>query len=159
MNSDGAGADSGSENYMNRARAFSRKLGNLLLMPLEMFRQFLEQANASGSRSTALKPLGWLLGILMFGLLGGAQVGLPLWALVVLAVFVCLAGLLYLGAYLYFMMKNPDALRSEQYAINKLAIEKQLVGDNVQGVMTADHLPSKMLPQLSDKTDTTAKLE
>lgn len=45
---------------------------------------------------------------------------------------------LYLGAYLYFMFTDKDALRSETYSIQKLAIERGLRGDDLTGVITLD---------------------
>lgn len=126
-------------------------------MPQEMLRQFFEQAMSSGGRSTALKPLGWLLGILVFGLLAAPQVGLPEWVVVAFAAFAGLAALLYLGAYVYFMCRNPDALRSEKFTIEKMAIEHQLVGDSARGITKVDGLPSASIeppPQLPDKDET-----
>lgn len=113
-----------------------------------MLQHFFSHANASGARSTALHALQWVIGLFLSALallvFGGAQpwllisVGLAL--LVVLAVF--------LGAYLYLLLRNPDALRSEHFSLSKMAIEKGLVGDNVQGLidpMTVDAASNRQL--------------
>lgn len=47
---------------------------------------------------------------------------------------VCLVTAIYLGAYIYFMFKNPDALRSETFTLRKMAIEKSLHGDDLTGL-------------------------
>lgn len=44
--------------------------------------------------------------------------------------------LLYLGAYIYCLATDKDALRSETYTIQKMAIEKGFVGDSLIGVLT-----------------------
>lgn len=106
----------------------------------EIFELF-QQAMTNGSRSTALKPLGWALGILIFGLISASRTGVSAAIITALAVLTTLTVLLYLAAYIYFMFKNPDALRSEKYAIQKLAIEKRLVGDSAIGIISVENLP------------------
>jgi hypothetical protein len=51
-----------------------------------------------------------------------------------LAVFLCVFLLLFLVSYIYFGIKNPDYLRSEQYSLSKMAIERGLLGDNLTGL-------------------------
>ena len=50
-----------------------------------------------------------------------------------LAVLAAIAILFYLGAYVYFASRDPDALRSERYSIQKLAIERGFIGDSTAG--------------------------
>lgn len=50
-----------------------------------------------------------------------------------LGVSTAIAILAYLGFYAYFAFKDPDALRSERYSIQKLALEKGFVGDSTTG--------------------------
>jgi hypothetical protein len=100
---------------LKAALAPLQRLARLIVsMPEQFLRHLFEQAIAHGSRSTALKPLGWLLGILIFGLLGAPRAGLGMWVIVGFAIFTALAAFLYLGAYVYFMCKDRDALRSER---------------------------------------------
>jgi hypothetical protein len=121
----------------------------------DMFRQIFEQVMTSGGRSTALKPLGWLLSILILGLLGVARAGLAPWIIETFVIFMALAALLYLAAYVFFMCKNPDALRSERYAIEKLAIEKSVVGDSSRGIVKdVDNLPSAQIEPKRQLEDT-----
>ncbi len=96
----------------------------------EMIRAFLSQASSSGSRSTALQPLGWLSGILTSGLAIAAYWKAPEWALIALCGFLGATVLIYLVSYIVYAVKDPDALRSEKYTLSKMAIEKNLIGDN-----------------------------
>jgi len=51
-----------------------------------------------------------------------------------IVVFLGLSVCLYLGAYTYCLVKDREALRSEKYTIQKLAIEKGFIGDSITGV-------------------------
>lgn len=119
------------------------------------FLQFVQQAMMNGGRSTVLKPLGVALGLLLGGLAAASYSKLDPWIINALAILTLATGVLYLAAYVYFAFKNPDALRSETFAIQKLAIEKRLVGDSVTGIMkAATDLPGvgvQSQPQLGDK--------
>ncbi len=101
---------------------------------LELIRAFLQQATEQGSRSTVLKPLGWMMAILVAATISAFSFSAPIWLGVLFAVFCGLTMFLYLFSYVYFMFKDKDALRSETYSIQKLAIEKGFVGDSIKGV-------------------------
>lgn len=101
----------------------------------EMIRSFLSQASSSGTRSTALQPLGWLTGILTSGIVLAASWDVPEWVLQALCFFLGLTVLTYLISYMLYAIKNPDALRSEKYTLSKMAIEKNLIGDDVSGLI------------------------
>ena len=105
---------------------------------LDAFRDSLDQTFPSGTRSTALQPLAWLVGILTSGLVIAATSGAPTWVLICIAIFFGLSVLVYLVIYVYFAIKNPDALRSERYTLSKMAIEKDLIGDDKSGLKEAD---------------------
>ena len=97
---------------------------------------FLEKATASGSRSNALHPLAWLTGILISGLvLSTAFEKKPEWVVIFLASLLGLTVVLYLLGFIYFATKNPDLLRSEKFNLSKLAIENNLIGDNISGLI------------------------
>jgi len=52
--------------------------------------------------------------------------------------FACMcivSGLVFFGAYLYCLFADRDALRSETYSIQKLAIEKGFIGDSIIGIL------------------------
>lgn len=121
----------------------------------ELIRAFLSQASATGEKSTALQPLGVLSGTLILGLVLAPIWNAPIWSLVVLAVLLCCTVVLYLASYTYFAFKNPDALRSEKFTLSKMAIEKNLIGDNTSGLLEVgelENLPtSTALPRLNDE--------
>src|SRR4051812_29193440 len=104
----------------------------------ELIRALLSQASSSGSRSTALQPLGWLSGILTSGLVLAAYWAAPEWALISLAGFLGVTVFTYLVSYIVYAIKNPDALRSEKYTLSKMAIEKNLIGDDRVGLFEVD---------------------
>ena len=54
-----------------------------------------------------------------------------------------------LGAYIYLLIADRDALRSETFSLSKLAIEKGLVGDNISGLIQPS-LERRQHVQLTD---------
>lgn len=115
-------------------------------------RAFLSQASSTGSRSTALQPLVWLIAILISGLLYAATRAVPEWVLIALAIFLGIAIFLYMTTYGYFALKNVDALRSEKYTLSKMAIEKNLIGDNRVGLQEIGNFETHLSsPTLTDK--------
>ena len=104
---------------------------------VDHFREALEQYAAKGSRSTALKPIHWYLGVTGSVALGSIQLSAPTWITLVCVSVFGLGAVMFLAAYTYFALKNPDALRSEKYVLGKMAMEKSLMGDNLAGLTTA----------------------
>jgi hypothetical protein len=97
----------------------------------------LQQANIGQSRSSVLNPLQWLLVILVAGVAICLLFHSPSWLIGLFAVMLILVLCLFLGSYIYFARTNPDALRSEQFSLSKLAIEKGMVGDSLAGLHPA----------------------
>ncbi len=100
----------------------------------QSLQSLLHVAQIGRARSSVINPLQWTLVVLLFGLLVVLLLHGPTW---LLAFFVVLFGLmmvLLIGSYIYFMVRNPDFLRSETYSLAKTAIEKQVLGDNLSGV-------------------------
>jgi len=95
--------------------------------------QLLQQAIVHGSRSTVLRPLGWLVGILATLVLAAIRFQAATWICVLIAATHGFGVLLYLGAFVYCLLTDKEALRSERYCLQKLAIEKQLVQDALFG--------------------------
>ena len=102
-------------------------------MAIELLRSFLQQATASGSKSTVLTDLRWFIGIISSAFLISIGVKGPEWVTAFLACILGLGCLIYFAAYIYFGLKAPDALRSEKFTLSKLAIEKSVTGDNISG--------------------------
>jgi len=84
----------------------------------------LQQAIVHGSRSTVLRPLGWLIGILATLFLAAIRFQASAWMNAVIVALLGLGVLLYLGAFAYCLLTDKDALRAEKFSIQKLAIEK-----------------------------------
>ena len=103
-----------------------------------ILRELVSDALAEGSRSTALKPLHWIVAILLGGTLFGIFLDAPSWFLITLVGMFVICVLLFGYAYLVFLKKDPDALRSEIYSLRKFAIEKGLYGDNLSGMIDID---------------------
>lgn len=128
-------------------------------MPPNEFNQvraLFNQMTAGGSRSTVLGPIGWMMPICVLATLASVEYEAPAWLTEMFAAFTALTFLLYLIAYVYCLFTDKDALRSERYSIQKMAIEKGLIGDDNIGLIPAEEYgPGKIL-QLSveDKTET-----
>jgi hypothetical protein len=103
-----------------------------------LIRTFLEHATAQGSRSTVLKPVGWMMLICISATLSAFYLRAQLWLVIMFAVFSGLTMLLYLGTYIYCLLTDKEALRSETYSIQKMAIEKGFVGDDIIGQLRAE---------------------
>lgn len=99
------------------------------------------QSKASGSRSDVLRVLIWP-GAILATLLSVSFFGqAPAW--ITLAAFVALMIVfaVYLIAFVALLITNPDALRSERFQIEKMAIERGIYGNNLVGA--SEDQPSK----------------
>lgn len=62
--------------------------------------------------------------------------------------------LIYLASYIIYALKNPDALRSEKYTLSKMAIEKNLIGDDISGLIeVGDYDNPPASPALPNKLE------
>lgn len=125
-------------------------------MAIELLRSFLQQATATGSKSTVLTDLRWFIGIISSAFLVSLGVKAPFWVTVFLACILGLACLIYFAAYIYFGLKSPDSLRSEKFTLSKLAIERSVTGDNISGFIDPMldkgnlHLPASTPKELKE---------
>ncbi len=55
--------------------------------------------------------------------------------LALFGIFTGLTMVLYMAIFVFCIRKDPDMLRSETYSIQKLAIERGLVGDSTAGIV------------------------
>ena len=88
-----------------------------------------------GRRSSGLAPLGpWIIAAFSSGPLFFLADS-PNWVLICWAI--ALGFLLLIGGigFIFFMLKHPDMLRSERFNIQKMALERGLFGDNIQGAI------------------------
>lgn len=102
---------------------------------MSIIKALLSHSDASGSRSTILKPLTWLLGIILATLLAAFRFSAPAWFCYLLAGIAILAVLLFFFAYVFCLFKDRDALRSESFSLRKMEIEKGLYGDSDMGLV------------------------
>lgn len=105
----------------------------------------LQRGTASGSRSTVLNPLGWLFGLCAPASISAYWVGVD-WLGAVFGILAAATVGVYLLAYGYFVFVDKDALRSERFVIQKMAIESQLIGDDQVGVIQLATGSPKLLP-------------
>lgn len=122
---------------------------------MPQFQQILsalrEQLSANVSRSDVLKPLAWLIGLLLAGTLLSSLEKAPIWLTATLLGMIGAAGIVYGGAYIFCLVIDRDALRSERYSLSKLALEHGVYGDSEVGIIedqTRDR--STLLPPPSD---------
>lgn len=95
--------------------------------------EILQKALLQNAKSTVLKALAWLVGLLLTGTICASRFGMDKWLVVLLASLDCLAVIVYIAGFIFFAIKDPEQLRSEKYSIQKLAIERGFIGDNLSG--------------------------
>ena len=106
----------------------------------------LRQTLQGRSRSTVLTSLGWLLGILLTAILGAVYLKAPGLLVAALSAQEFITVGLYLYAYVFFMRTDPEALRSERYALGKLAIDKGVIGDDLAGIIEVEPSGTSIVP-------------
>jgi hypothetical protein len=95
----------------------------------------LQQVLSGNTKSTVLKPLGWLIGLTLVASVSMYHYGVPAWLAGTVGTLCIASIVLYIAAYIYFAITDKDALRSERYSIQKLAIQKGFIGDDQSGYM------------------------
>ena len=93
-----------------------------------------EHMSAELTRSDVLRALIWPNAGILLALSSAMMTHQPDWVLsslfIMLAIFLELYGI----AFIYFAFSDPDALRSEKYKLQKMAIEQGLYGDSSMGL-------------------------
>jgi hypothetical protein len=113
----------------------------------DLFRSLLQHATTQGSRSTALNPLAWALGIILSAFLVAARIpNAPTWVLLLLGSASALFVLSFVIAYFILLYTDRDALRSERFTLSKMAIEKSVVGDSLKGFTAIGPDEQRALP-------------
>lgn len=121
-------------------------------MDTSFIKALLSQSDASGSRSTILKPLIWLIGVLLGVFLTLIFAEADLWLHIIIILLIVAAIGLYFYVYYYCLRHNPDALRSESFTIQKLQIEKGIFGDSNTGYLPYEQNQTS-LPYSNDEED------
>ncbi|MEO5707274.1 MAG: hypothetical protein ABIT10_09485 [Alteraurantiacibacter sp.] len=113
--------------------------------------------DAEMTRSDVLRSLIWPNAGLLMGLVAAISADADDWILMTLVIVFCLFMGLYGSAYVFFAVKDPDALRSEKYKLHKMAIEQGLVGDSLMGLRKLDEMPEQTkLIDVSPSSETPA---
>lgn len=110
----------------------------------------------SRSRSDVLKTLVWPFGLSLAATAGaGVAVGFgaPTWVPAVPATMTVMFGVIYALGFAFFAIKNPDELRSENFTLRKMAIEKGLLGDSTVGLTPIADSTRVSALSLDDQTD------
>lgn len=102
------------------------------------FTHLLQHSDASGSKSTILKPLNWLLISLASILITLTYIKAPVAFIYIIFGLLVITFVLIIGTYIYCLRKNPDALRSETFSIQKMALEKGVYGDSTSGTFVVE---------------------
>src|SRR5579872_1698013 len=140
---------------MRRLLAAARRA---ILISSRTISELLQRATAQGTRSTILRPLQWMTAFLGVILLGALKYQAPPWLIVALFVMLLLPVLALLMAYFFCLFgavsrgSNPsvnrellDALRSERFVLEHLAIEKGVRGDSTTGLIHSNDVQSGRL--------------
>ncbi|HXP50752.1 MAG TPA: hypothetical protein VN922_12395 [Bacteroidia bacterium] len=99
-----------------------------------IIKELLHRFDSSGSKSTILKGLSGILAIFIVGLIFLLKYNAPEWLLIFFAIVLGLGILIFFFAYMYCLFIDRDALRSEKYSIQKMALERGLIGDSLSGL-------------------------
>ena len=113
---------------------------------LQLVSMLREQMNATLSRSDVLKPLAWLVGILALATVLMLATKAPEWMLQWMILSLVGTIILYAFAYVFCLIMDRDALRSEKYSLNKMAIEHGLIGDSSGGMFNVNETTTPSLP-------------
>jgi hypothetical protein len=106
-------------------------------MPMEHFLSLFHQSSGRGSKSTALQPLGWLVAMIGFILASSLAYKAANWILIVVASAFAISVFVYVCSYIYLIMNNIDATRSERFTLEKIALQQSRTGDDRTGFIEA----------------------
>jgi len=114
---------------------------------MRLLSELREHMQAELTRSDVLRPLVWpiLALILALAVLNGR---VPSWVTNALSIALGAFIALYALIYIICFFVDRDALRSEKYKLQKMAIERGVYGDSEHGLM-----PAKEVRALANDTD------
>ncbi|CNF16523.1 Uncharacterised protein [Yersinia rohdei] len=93
------------------------------------------QANLSGEKSTVVHTILWLVGIIVLALIFLVYKNAPVWLVITFVIFITFILVFYGFVYWHCLTSDPDLLRSEKHVIQKMAIQRQVIGDSDTGVI------------------------
>lgn len=111
----------------------------------------VSEANQSGYRSTILRPIYGIGLLSILACIGCFAFKVPTWIGTTFAIiaFVILGVAIF--SYIYCLIKDRGALRSEWHSINQMAIQHGMLGDDKTGFIKIDNKPNKLGGQSEDK--------
>ena len=119
---------------------------------ISQIKEFFSRAEVKQSRSTALRPFHVTIGIVA-SLIGSIVTAtsiwkwdLPNWLLGGLLGIFVLVVVVFLGVYVFFLLKDPDALCSWVATFRGTEITRGAIGDDIQGEISEDRENLKKLP-------------
>ena len=121
-------------------------------MAVTGFKELLARSDSSGSRSTILKPITWFISILIVGFTTLVEIKASQWIVALFFLLIIVTVGVFFYAYIYCLHKDRDALRSEKFTIQKMAIEKGFVGDDISGIFSSDEKKSLGTGESSNKS-------
>jgi hypothetical protein len=122
---------------------------------IQLVSMLKEQMNATLSRSDVLKPIAWLIGILTLATALFMYAKAPDWLIILMGISLLIAIFLYFFSYIYCLFNDRDALRSEKYSLNKMAIQQGIFGDSTSGTFETGTEEAKLIspPSPSEKSE------
>jgi hypothetical protein len=103
-------------------------------MAWEAIKYLVEHALERSSRSSVVTTLTIMAGMLATAMLASAFENAPTWMSIFFATLLGVDFITFIVAYGFFAYRTPDALRSESFYLQKLAIERGLIGDARSGL-------------------------
>ena len=94
------------------------------IVPFALDNLLSRQSNIGQSRSSVLNPLQWMTVIIVAGLASFVYAHAQSWLIILMAVLLSSTFILFAAAFVYFMIKEPGTLRSEDYSLAKHALDK-----------------------------------
>jgi hypothetical protein len=118
----------------------------MIMAMLEYIRAFSPGVLLQGAKSNVLNSLAWMAASLIFAILGSSLVHSPDWIVTMFAYAFGGDVVLFLIAFVYFGLTDKDALRSERFGIQKMAIERGMIGDSTSGLFLPEDPQQSVQP-------------
>ncbi len=101
---------------------------------MHILASFLQHASAYGSKSSILSFYVWIIGLTLTALMLLALADITNWITYGLFIVFLIEIIGAFGTFFYCLLTNKqDLLRSENFVLNKMVIEKQTIGDSLTG--------------------------
>lgn len=103
------------------------------MLGAKLVSSLMGQANQSGEKSTVVHTLIWMIAVIFIVVVMLVIYKAPTWVLASVLTM-AMVGCLFFGyVFIYCLKKDPDLLRSERLVLQKMAIERHVIGDSVTG--------------------------